>query len=167
MMIHLVAENMKIRKIPDHDDTQSRNIPAAEKNKALVLKMEEEEEAQVLKKLKPKIPDHDDTHLVAENTTIRKDAGLRLWRQPDPYAARRRAVVDYSFHTKEHQDFYETVLLDKKPIFSDMKWVDWSYIDDNEDHFPGVHESFRMNGVDAFVGQKLTKWNDELIMQFY
>ena len=63
--------------------------------------MEEEEEAQVLKKLKPKIPDHDDTHLVAENTTIRKDAGLRLWRKNDPYAVRRRTVVDYRFHTKE------------------------------------------------------------------
>ena len=48
-----------------------------------------------------------------------------------------------------------------------MKWVDWKYIDNNEDHFPGVHESFRLNGVDTFVGQKLTKWNDELIMQFY
>ena len=30
-----------------------------------------------------------------------------------------------------------------------------------------MHESFRLCGVDAFVGQKLTKWNDELIMQFY
>ena len=36
-----------------------------------------------------------------------------------------------------------------------------------EDYFLGVHESFRMNGVDTFVGQKLTKWNDEMIMQFY
>ena len=45
--------------------------------------------------------------------------------------------------------------------------MDWKYIDANEDHFPGVHESFRLNGVDTFVGQKLTKWNDELIMQFY
>ena len=25
----------------------------------------------------------------------------------------------------------------------------------------------RLNGVDTFVGQKLTKWNDEMIMQFY
>src|SRR5215216_1199085 len=24
-----------------------------------------------------------------------------------------------------------------------------------------------MNGVDTFVGQKLTKWNDEMVMQFY
>lgn len=24
-----------------------------------------------------------------------------------------------------------------------------------------------MNGVDAFVGQKLTEWNDEMVMQFY
>ena len=44
-----------------------------------------------------------------------------------------------------------------------MKWVDWEYIDENEDHFPGVHESFKGCGVDKFVGQKLTKWNDELI----
>ena len=75
--------------------------------------------------------------------------------------------MDYLFHTKEQQDFYEMVLLDKKSIVCDMKWVDWKYIDDNEDYFPGVHESFRMNGVDTFVGQKLTKWNDEMITQFY
>lgn len=75
--------------------------------------------------------------------------------------------MDYRFHTKEQQDFYETVLLDKKPIVSDMRWVDWKYIDANVDHFLGVHESFKANGVDDFVGQKLTKWNDELIMQFY
>ncbi|XP_073351769.1 uncharacterized protein [Aegilops tauschii subsp. strangulata] len=145
----------------------TRNIPAAEKNKAPVPEMEEEEEAQVLRKLKPKIPDHDDTHPVAENMKLRKDACLILWRQSDPYAARRRTAVDYRFHTKEQQNFYETMLLDNKPIVCDMKWVDWKYIDSNEDHFPGVHESFRLNGVDTFVGQKLTKWNDELIMQFY
>ena len=46
----------------------------------------------------------------------------------------------------------ETVLLDKKPIVCDMRWVDWTYIDDNEDYFPGVHESFKMNEVDKFVG---------------
>ena len=43
-------------------------------------------------------------------------------------ATKRRTVVDYRFHTKEQQDFYETVLLDKKPIVSDMRWVDWTYI---------------------------------------
>ena len=43
----------------------------------------------------------------------------------------------------------------------------WKYIDENEYYFPSVHESFRMNEVDKFIGQKLTKWNDELIMQFY
>ena len=91
----------------------TRNIPAAEKNKAPVPEIEEEEEAQVLRKLKPKIPDHDDTHPVAENMKIRKDSGLRLWRQSDPYATRRRTTIEYRFHTKEQQDFYETVLLDK------------------------------------------------------
>ena len=48
-----------------------------------------------------------------------------------------------------------------------MRWVDWEYIKENEDHFPGVYESLKACGVDKFVGQKLTKWNDELIMQFY
>ena len=53
----------------------TRNIRAAEKNKAPVPEVEEEEEeeeAQVLRKLKPKIPDHDDNHQVAENMKERK-----------------------------------------------------------------------------------------------
>ena len=41
-----------------------------------------------------------------------------------PYANIRRTTVDYKFHTKEQQDFYEIVLLDKKSIVSDMRWVD-------------------------------------------
>ena len=55
-----------------------RNIPATEKNKAPVPEMDEEEdaEAQVLRKVKPKIPDHDDIHPVEEDMSIRKDAGL-------------------------------------------------------------------------------------------
>ena len=59
----------------------TRNIPAEEKNKARVREVEEEDpEAQVLRKLNPKIPDHNDTHPVAEDMTIRNDAGLRFWR---------------------------------------------------------------------------------------
>ena len=77
----------------------------------------------MLRKLKPKIPDHNDDHPVAENTKLRKDAGLRLWRKTDPYATRRRTAVDYRFHTREQHDFYETVLLDKKPIVCEMKWA--------------------------------------------
>ena len=30
-----------------------------------------------------------------------------------------------------------------------------------------MHDSFKGCGLDDFFGQKLTKWNDELIMQFY
>ena len=48
----------------------------------------------------------------------------------------------------------------KKPIVSDIRWVDWEYIDENEDYFPHVHERFRIASVDDFVGLKLTKWND-------
>ena len=62
---------------------------------------EEEAEAQVLRKLKPKIPDHNDAHPVAEDMRIRKDARLRQWRKADPYAVRRRTAMDYRFHTKE------------------------------------------------------------------
>ena len=104
----------------------TRSIPAAEKNKAPMPEVaaEEDEEGQVLRKLKPKIPDHNDAHPVAENMKIRKDSGLRLWRLSDPYAIRRRTAVDYRFHTKEQQDFYETILLGMKPIVCDMRWVD-------------------------------------------
>ena len=128
---------------------------------------EEEDEGQILRKLKPKIPDHNDAHPVAENMKLRKDAGLRQWRLSDPYAIRRRTVVDYRFHTKEQQDFYETVLLDKKPIVCDMRWVDWKFMKENVDHYPGVFDNFKACGVDEFVGQKFTNWNDELVMQFY
>ena len=62
---------------------------------------EEDEKGQVLRKLKPKIPDHNDAHPVAEDINIRKDSGLWLWRMADPYATRRRTAVDYRFHTKE------------------------------------------------------------------
>ena len=86
---------------------------------------EEEVDAPVLMKLRSRLPEHNDTHPVAGNMKKRKDKRLRKWRESDPYSIRRRTVVDYSFHTKEQHDFYETMLLDKKPIVSDMKWVDW------------------------------------------
>ena len=57
--------------------------------------------------------------------------------------------------------------MDKKPIVCDMRWVDWTYMKENEEHYPGVYDSFSACGVADFVGQNLTKWNDELIMQFY
>ena len=48
-----------------------------------------------------------------------------------------------------------------------MRWVDWTYMKENEEHYLGVQDSFVACGVADFVGQKFTKWNDELIMQFY
>ena len=57
--------------------------------------------------------------------------------------------------------------MDKKPIVCDMRWVDWTYMNENEEHYPGVQDSCIACGVADFVGQKLTNWNDELIMQFY
>ena len=82
----------------------TRSIPAEEKNKATVPEAandEEDEDSLVLRKLKPKIPNYNDAHPVAEDMKLKKDAGLRLWRQTDPYAVRRRTIVDYRFHTKE------------------------------------------------------------------
>ena len=35
---------------------------------------------------------------------------------------------------------------------------------ENEQHYPGVQDSFVACGVVDFVGQKFTNWNDELIM---
>ena len=45
---------------------------------------DEDDEGQVLGKLKPKIPDHKDAHPIAEDMRIRKDAGLRQWRSLIP-----------------------------------------------------------------------------------
>ena len=58
----------------------TRSIPATEKNKAPVPEAAEEEEENVLRKLKPKIPDHNDAHPVAEDMKLRRDSGLRKWR---------------------------------------------------------------------------------------
>jgi hypothetical protein len=145
------------------------NIPASEKNKDDVPPAESDDKGPVLLKLRPKLPFHNDAHPQAEDMKGRKDRGLRLWRRNDPYAVRRRTAVDPRFHTREQQDFYETVLMDKKPIVADTRYVDWKYIDSEEhrDFFPHVHESFIACGVADFVGQKLTSWNDEMIMQFY
>ena len=55
----------------------TRSIPASEKNKAPVPEAvieEEDDESHVLRKLKPKIPDHNDAHPVAEDMKLRKDA---------------------------------------------------------------------------------------------
>ena len=71
----------------------------------------------------------------------------------DPYASRRRTAVDYRFHTKEQQDFYETILLDKKPIVCDMRWVDWTYMKENEEHYPGVYVkvSRALSGISLYI----------------
>ena len=56
----------------------TRNIPAGEKNKAQVpeaaIEEEEDDETHVLRKLKPKIPDHNDAHPIVEDMKLRKDA---------------------------------------------------------------------------------------------
>lgn len=81
---------------------RTRDIPAAEKNKGSASSaVAAEEENTVLRKLRPHLPEHNDTHLVAEDMKKRKDQGLRKWRADDLYAIRRRTAVDARFHTKE------------------------------------------------------------------
>ena len=55
----------------------TRNIPATEKNKAPVPEADIDDEPLVLKKLRPKLPDHDDTHPIVEDMKARRDNGLR------------------------------------------------------------------------------------------
>ena len=47
-------------------------------------------------------------------------------------------------------------ILDKEPIVCDMRWVDWTYMKENEEHYPGVYDSSSACGLADFVGQKLT-----------
>ena len=76
-----------------------------------------------------------------------------------------KTAVDYRFYTKEQQDFYETVLFDKSPAVSDMRYVDWKFIKENEDYFPSVQDNFHCIGLDEFVGREFTAWNDEMMMR--
>ncbi|KAI5012598.1 hypothetical protein ZWY2020_024864 [Hordeum vulgare] len=150
----------------------TKDIIAAVKSKgpassAHAAKDEEDENAPVLRKLRPYVPLQNDAQPVEEDMKKRKDAGLRKWRVADPYAVRRRTIVDPRFHTKEQQDFYETVLYDKSPAINDMRYVDWAYIKENENFFPHVQENFRIVDIEDFVGKERTPWNDEMIMQFY
>jgi hypothetical protein len=70
----------------------TRDVSAKEKNKAPVPEEEIDDEPQVLKKLRPKLPEHDDTHPVAEDMKARRDSGLRQWRLNDPYSIRRKTA---------------------------------------------------------------------------
>jgi hypothetical protein len=77
----------------------TRDVSAKEKNKAPVPEADVDDEPVVLKKLRPKLPDHDDTHPIAEDMKARRDNGLRKWRENDPYSIRRKIACDYRFHT--------------------------------------------------------------------
>ncbi|KAI4983740.1 hypothetical protein ZWY2020_025606 [Hordeum vulgare] len=110
----------------------TKDIPAATKKKgpassALSTEEVEDYNAPVLRNFRPTLQIHNDVHLVAEDMKKRKDAGLMKWRAVDPYAIRRRTVVDPRFHTKEQQDIYETVLFDKSPVVSDMRYESTVY----------------------------------------
>ena len=35
-------------------------------------------------------------------------------------------TIDYEFHTRFQQDFYQTVILAKAGIASEAQWVDWT-----------------------------------------
>ena len=37
-------------------------------------------------------------------------------------------TVDYRFHTRFQQDFYQSVILAKASIASEAQWVDWSHM---------------------------------------
>lgn len=75
---------------------------ATKRKEATAANQQEEDAPTHLKRLRPFLPAHDDTHLEAEDMKKRKDKGLRKWRVVDPYVARsRKTAVDYKFHTIE------------------------------------------------------------------
>ncbi|KAI5017495.1 hypothetical protein ZWY2020_042383 [Hordeum vulgare] len=103
----------------------TKDIPTAAKSRgpassAHAAEEEEDENVPILRKLRPTLPIHNAAHPIVEDMKKRKDAGLRKWTANDPYVVRRRTVVYPRFHTKEQQDFSETVLFDKSPAVSDM-----------------------------------------------
>ncbi|KAI4993805.1 hypothetical protein ZWY2020_008118 [Hordeum vulgare] len=106
----------------------TKDIPATAKEKGTASRAfaaeEEDEDAPILTKLRPHLPLHNEALPIVEDMNKRRDAGLGKWRDIDPYAMRRRTVVDPRYHTREKQDFYETVLFDKSPAVNDMRYID-------------------------------------------
>ncbi|KAE8780933.1 Pumilio-like protein 1 [Hordeum vulgare] len=158
----------KVKQVAPKPKKTTRDSRAANKNKGSTTKNgHANEDIVVLRKLGPHPPEHNDDHPFAKNMKERKDQVLRRWRANDQYVVRRRTIVNTHFHTKEQHDFYENVVLEKNPVVSDMRYVDWKYIKSNEDYSTHVQENFKMLDIDEFIGKDVTTWNDELIMKFY
>ena len=54
-------------------------------------------------------------------------AAARLLRRQSPLDVP-KDTVDYRFHTRFQQDFYQTVILTKAGIASEAQWVDWTHM---------------------------------------
>lgn len=52
------------------------------------------------------------------------------------------------------------MLLEKKPGVSEMRWVDWKFIDKHPKDFPNVHENFKTLQLEKFVTEIRSDWCD-------
>ena len=76
-------------------------------------------------------------------------------------------TVDYRFHTRFQQDFYQTVILAKAGIASEAQWVDWTHMANlgHEicDEVAQMCENRHIKDIMGFQHD----WNKEVISQFY
>jgi len=93
-------------------------------------------------------------------------AAARLLRRQSPLDVP-KDTVDYRFHTRFQQDFYQTIILAKAGIASEAQWVDWTHMANlgHEicDEVAQMCEDRHIKDIMGFQHD----WNKEVIAQFY
>ena len=76
-------------------------------------------------------------------------------------------TVDYWFHTRFQQDFYQTVILAKAGIASEAQWVDWTHMANlGHEICNEVAQMCEDRHIKDIMGFQ-HDWNKEVIAQFY
>jgi hypothetical protein len=79
---------------------------------------------------KPSIPhDYVKVDYMKRGMTVK----ARIEREKNPFNVRKGRSIEYRFHTKFHQDFYESAILSKKYKVARSQYIDWQKFKDMQD----------------------------------
>jgi hypothetical protein len=91
---------------------------------------------------------------------------VKRLRKIDPRSQQRNAS-DYKFHTQFQQDFYETMIMERRRIVSEAQWVDWHHMEEQQDPiYNQVIAACENHHIRKLMGVHYD-WNIEVIAQFY
>jgi hypothetical protein len=78
-----------------------------------------------------------------------------------------KGATDYRFHTHFQQDLCETVVMVRRKIVSEVQWVDWSHLIEQQDPiFNQLIAACESHHIKKLMGFHYD-WNIEVIAQFY